>query len=472
LHHAAATRLIGEDSVADVEAALVREYAAWTKRSAELVSEARRWFPGGDTRISAHFSPHPLVIDRGEGSRIFDADGHELIDFMNNFTSLVHGHAHPAVVEAVSEQVRRGTAYAAPARNQLELAQTICERVPSVEQLRFTSSGSEATLMALRCARAHTGRSRVMKLEGCYHGSYELAEISFFAVPGPAGPVERPRPVPIDASTSESAMRDAVIAPYNEPEIARRLIDEHAHELAAVILEPVLGSTGLVPATREFVQTLRDATAEHGIVLVFDEVITLRLGSGGVQSLLGIAPDLTAMGKIIGGGLPIGAIGGRRELLDLFSPDRPSPVVHASTFSGNPLSMAAGIAALRHFTPVERERIDALGARLREGFRRAFRCAGVRGQAIGAGSFANLHLTDRTLRSARDTLAGAIAAAPLPQLLHLSLLRRGIAGASRLMYCVSTPMGESEIDAASAALEESLAELRPAIAQHCPELLA
>ena len=216
---------------------ICNEYEAFSPRSRDSAVAARDVFPGGDTRSSAHFAPYPLFIERAEGARLHDADGHTLLDFMNNFTSLIHGHAHPDVVRAVSEQMARGSAYAAP------------------------------------------------------------------------------NSVPIDDSFPLSVLVDTVVCPYNEPELARRLIASHAHELAAVIVEPVLGSMGMVPATREFLAALREATLAHDIVLIFDEVITLRLGDLGAQHLHGVMPDLTAMGKIIGGGLPIGGFGGKRELM-------------------------------------------------------------------------------------------------------------------------------------------------------------
>ena len=222
--------------------ALEQRYVEWAGTSAKLADEARRWLPGGDTRASAHFKPFPLFMSRGEGCRLWDVDGRELCDFMNNFTSLIHGHAHPPTVRAVSEQIVRGSAYAAPTESQIELARLICERVPSVEELRFTSSGSEATNMCLRAARAFTGRSRVAKIEGGYHGSHEIGEMSLLPLPGVAGPLERPETLPPDRSINGSEVRDVVTIPYNEIEIARDLIGRHADELAAVIMEPVLGS--------------------------------------------------------------------------------------------------------------------------------------------------------------------------------------------------------------------------------------
>ncbi|MGE0624796.1 MAG: aspartate aminotransferase family protein [Pseudomonadales bacterium] len=450
---------------------LVAAYRAFAPASAALSERARAVFPGGDTRSSAHFAPYPLVMDSGRGCRLTDVDGNVLLDFMNNFTSLIHGHAHPDVVVAIEAQAPRGSAYAAPNLAQIELAELIAARVPSVELLRFTSSGTEGTLMAIRCARAATGRQKIMKMEGGYHGSYELAEVSLVATPDRRGPIEAPVSLPVDRSFPDSVLADTVVCPYNESGHAEHLIDAHAHELAAVIVEPVLGSMGMVPATTGFLETLRRATARHGIVLIFDEVITLRLDPGGAQSLHGVIPDLTCMGKIIGGGLPIGAVGGRRELMQLFSPEQDNPVMHASTFSGNVLTMAAGLAAMRAYTASEVARINALGDRLRAGFNEAFLQAGIRAQAIGQGSVANILFTDAPVRSARDSLPGLGGAGHIPRLLHLTMLRHGVMSASRLMYCTSTAMTEVEVDQAIGALNESLRELRPHIASERPALL-
>ena len=450
---------------------LLTRYEDWAKSSARLHEEARRYLPGGDTRASAHYKPFPLFMSRGEGCRLWDVDGRELCDFMNNFTSLIHGHAHPPTVRAVSEQIARGSAYAAPTETQIELARMICERVPSVEELRFTSSGSEATNMCLRAARAFTGRSRIVKIEGGYHGSHEIGEMSLVPLPGKAGPLERPETLPPDRSINASEVRDVVTIPYNEIEIARELLGRHADELAAVIVEPVLGSMGMIPAAPEFLAALRELTLEHEVLLIFDEVITLRLGPGGVQSRIGVTPDLTAMGKIIGGGLPVGAFGGTREIVEVFNPHRRDTIMHASTFSGNALSMAAGIAALGDYGPEQVERINGLGDRLRAELNGAFAAAGIRGRATGLGSLLGLHLRDGEIRHARDTLRGIAESGRTMRLLHLGLLRRGVFMAPRGMLCISTPMGEDDIGAAAAAFADALAELRPALEDDCPNLL-
>lgn len=450
---------------------LVAAYRAFSPTSEKLAQRAQAVFPGGDTRSSAHYGPYPLVMQEAHGCRLTDVDGNELLDFMNNFTSLIHGHAHPDVVAAIQAQAPKGSAYAAPSLTQVELAELLVERIPALEQLRFTSSGTEGTLMALRCARAATGRQKVMKMEGGYHGSYEQAEVSLVPLPGRRGDIEAPASLAVDASFPDSVLEDTIICPYNEPAHAKALIAQHAAELAAVIVEPVLGSMGMIPATREFLAALREATEAHGIVLIFDEVITLRLDTGGAQSLHGIQPDLTCMGKIIGGGLPIGAVGGKRALMELFSPDREQPVMHASTFSGNALTMAAGLAAMHAYDAPAAARINALGDRLRAGFNEAFLQSGIRGQASGTGSLTNLHFTDQPLNNARDNMDGIIEGGHIGRLLHLAMLRRGVMSASRLMYCVSTAMSEVEVDAAIAALNESLRELRPYVEAERPTLL-
>ena len=451
---------------------LIERYMQFSPTSQEMSGRAATVFPGGDTRSSAHYKPYPLAIHQAQGAYLTDVDGNTLLDFMNNFTSLVHGHAHPAVVEAVQQQVARGSAYAATSLNQIELGELICSRIDSVEQLRFTSSGTEATQMAVRCARAATGRAKIMKMEGGYHGSYEQAEVSLVPLPAQRGDLATPTSLAVDASFPPNVLADTVVCPYNEPELAQQLIEQHADELAAVIVEPMLGSMGMLPATSEFLHMLRKTTAAHNIVLIFDEVITLRLAPGGAQATHGVQPDLTCMGKIIGGGLPVGAVGGRTSLMSLFHPDQKQPVMHASTFSGNALTMAAGYAALSHLKTDEISRINHLGDQLRRGFNQAFAQAGIRGCATGDGSLTNILFTDQPVSNARTALDSMIAAGPISALLHLTMLRHGVMSASRLMYCTSTAMTQDDIERCITALHESLAELRPFIETERPALMA
>ena len=391
---------------------------------------------------------------------------------MNNFTSLIHGHAHPPGVAAVVEQMSLGSAYAAPTETQVELARMLCERVPSLEELRFCSSGTEATAMCVRAARAWNGKPKVVKVEGGYHGSHDFGEISLVPTPGKSGPLESPAALIPDRSFSDSSLADVIVTPFNEPEITRRQIEARADEICALILEPMVGAMGMIPPEPDYLAKLREITLENEVLLIFDEVVTLRVELGGMQERSGVTPDLTAMGKIIGGGLPIGAFGGRRDLVEQFNPERRDTVMHASTFSGNALTMSAGIAALRHYGREDVARINALGDRLRAGFNAAFRRSGVRGQATGLGSLSLIHLCDRPIRNVRDSVQAMVESGPVSGLLHLGMLRRGVFGAGRLMYCTSTPMGEEEVDLAIAALSGTLDELRAVLEEECPTLLA
>lgn len=446
-------------------------YRAFSPTSAARTERSHKVFPGGDTRSSAHYEPYPLVIAEAQGCRMQDVDGNEVLDFMNNFTSLIHGHAHADVVAAIQAQAARGTAYAAPNDDQIALAELICDRVASVEQMRFTSSGTEGTQMAIRCARAATGRQKIMKMEGGYHGSYELAEVSLVPRPNEAGPESAPASLAVDGSFPDSVLKDTVICPYNKVDYARELFQQHGGELAGVIVEPVLGSMGMVSADRDMLVMLREETERLGIPLIFDEVITLRLSEGGAQALVEVEPDLTCMGKIIGGGLPVGAIGGRRELMQLFSPQQDVPVMHASTFSGNALTMAAGLAAMRAYDGREAERLNGLGERFRKGANEAFAKAGVKAVAQGAGSLSNILFSQAPTTNARETVSAMVEAGHIARLFHLTMLRHGVMSASRLMYCVSTAMSEAEIDMAVEAVGSTVDELLPYIRSERPGLL-
>ncbi len=451
--------------------ALEKLYREWSPGSGRLIERARRVMPGGDTRATAHYPPYPLFIREGRGARVRDVDGHQLLDLMNNFTSLIHGHAHAGTLRAVREQIERGSAYAAPTESQVALAEEICARVPSIEELRFTSSGSEATNLCIRAARAFTGRARVMKAEGGYHGSHELGEISLIPLPGKAGPPDAPEPLAPDRSIVGGVLDDVVVTPWNAPQVTEAQLERHGDEIAALIVEPMLGGSGMIPPLPGYLRTLRELCDRAEVLLIFDEVVTLRVARGGMQEREGVIPDLTSLGKIIGGGLPIGAFGGRRDLLEQFNPDARGRLLHGSTFSGNPLSMAAGLAALADLTDREIARINALGDRLRAGLAVAFRRAGLRGAASGVGSLTMVHFGEPCPRDARASLAARLEAGPLRPLLHLGLLRRGVFGAGSLMYCTSTAMAEPDIELALEAFEAALLELRPVADQDAPHLL-
>ena len=440
-----------------VAAAIEERYRARTPRSAALHQAAAAYLPGGDTRTIAYHAPYPLAIDRARGAILTDVDGNEYVDFLNNYTSLIHGHAHPRLVAAATEQLKRGSAYAAASANQAELAGILRERVASVDAVRFTNSGTEAAMNAIRAARAFTGRPLLVKMEGGYHGTYDATEVSVHPDPALAGPADDPRPVAEGRGLTPGAVADTQIVPFNDAAAAERLFAARGGEIAAVIVEPLLGAGGMVPATREYLQSLRELTAAHGALLIFDEVMSFRVGPGGAQALYGVEPDLTTFAKIIGGGFPVGAFRGRAEVMAQYDPRRRGHLSQSGTFNGNPVTMAAGVAAMEELTPEVFARLNALGDRLRTGLEEAGRAAGVPLVATGLGSLVNLHLTAGPVVDYRSAAAGNTETL---RLLHLALLNRGIFAAPRGMFNISTPMTEADVDRALAAVRDALQEVR------------
>jgi glutamate-1-semialdehyde 2,1-aminomutase len=443
-------------------------YIAKRPKSERLHKEAQKYLPGGDTRTVAFFRPFPSFFERGEGCRFHDVDGNAYIDFGNNQTSLIHGHAHPKIVEAVTQQIRRGSAVSAPVEHQFQLGKIICERLPSADKVRFCNSGTEATMGAIRLAREYRKRYKIVKIEGGYHGSHDIAEISVKPPVEKAGPADKPRSVPEDESIPPKVVSDCIVIPFNKGDIAARIISENHDELAAVIVEPVLGSAGMVPSDPDFLRALRDITSQHKVPLIFDEVYTFRLSKGGYQEIHNIIPDITALGKIIGGGYPVGGIAGREEFMDLFNPMNPSFLVHSGTFNGNPVTMAAGVAGMSLLTQSEIHRINKLGEKLRAQFDNALEENGIIAQVTGTGSLSQIHFTTAEVKDWRSAATGRVDLRSMAQLL---LMDRGIFTAGRFMFNVSTPMSEKEVNQAGSALRETLRELKPYIEKAAPELI-
>ena len=454
--------LLDSRARSEVEADVIADYRATSPRSAALHEAARRVMPGGDTRTVAFHAPYPLVITGGQGCRIHDADGRTYIDLLNNYTSLIHGHAHPAVVAAVSERLPHGTAFPAPNEAQTRLAEIIVERVASVDLVRFCNSGSEAVMNALRAARAFTGRDLIVKMEGGYHGTYDDVEVS--VRPDPCDPASGPDHAPVGvlgtrgvpANTSDNVL----VTPLNDIDAVERLMRERGQEVAAVIVEPVLGSAGMLPADQAFLESLRVLTLEHDALLIFDEVMSFRLEPGGMQQHYRVRPDLTTFAKIIGGGFPVGGFGGRASVMEQFDPLRPAPLWQSGTFNGNLITMVAGVAAMEAYTPGEVARINALGERLRDGLRTALQDAHVPAAVTGYGSFAGVHLGPTAVRTYRDA---ALSDKALNRLLHLALLLEGIFVAPRLTMCTSTPMDDATIDEVVAGFRRAIDAIRPAL---------
>lgn len=423
-----------------------RGYSAPDSRSARLWQRAQDVLPGGNTRTTVFMAPRPLYAAEGDGCWIVDVDGDRRLDLLNNYTSLIHGHAHPAVTEAATRRLARGASFALPTPEEIDLATLLVERVPSVEQVRFTNSGSEAVMVAIKAARAFTGRHRIAKFEGAYHGSYDWAEVSLGPSPGEWGPLEAPASLPYSKGTPPSVLEEVVVLPFNHARLAAARIEREADDLAAVILDPVPNRVGLMPARAEFLDAMREVTAAHGILLIFDEVISFRVGYHGAQGLFGVRPDLTTLGKIIGGGFPVGAVGGRADVMAVFDPRGGTPAVpHGGTFNANPVTMAAGLAAMRLMDEGAYERLDEMGETLRSGFRACLERAGVPGAVTGVGSLFRIHPTDRAFVDYRSAVTDDVERRRLDQL-HRALLDHGVLISPTGLGCLSSVVTEAEIE--------------------------
>jgi glutamate-1-semialdehyde 2,1-aminomutase len=430
-------------------------------RSHKMYDRALASLPGGNTRTTVFMKPYPIYAARGEGCRVFDLDGDAFIDCINNFTSLIHGHAHPALVKAATDQLALGSAFGLPTQSEVELAELLAARLPSVDQVRFTNSGTEAVMMALKAARAFTGRPKTAKCEGAYHGSYDYAEVSLDPTPEQWGR-NAPVSVAYAKGTPDNVLADVVTIPFNDTEAAVSLIREHGRELACVLVDPMPNRAGLAPADKAYVQALRDVTREVGALLVFDEVITFRLGHAGAQGIWDIEPDLTTLGKIMGGGFPVGAVGGRKDVMAVFDPRPGKPMLpHGGTFSANPVTMRAGLAAMELLDHAAFARLDAIGEAARSGINEAFRRHRVPGGTVGLGSLLKIHFADRPVRDYRsaylteeETRRQAI--------FNRGLLNRGVLAAGYGLMALSTPMTDADIDAIVEAASGALAEVAAA----------
>ena len=418
-------------------------YLELTPKSRGIWEEARQYLPGGDTRTSIFWAPYPIYIESGERCHTRDADGVDRLDFIGNMTSLPLGNAYPPVVEAIRKQASLGFVYNAPNQHQVRLARLLCERVPSVDMVRFSNSGTEATLNAVRAAMALTGKSKIAKCEGGYHGTHDIVSVSVRNDPKLSGDSRRPAAMPSVGGLPGEVLDQVVVIPFNDTDASSEILEERREELAAVILEPVLGGTGMVPAERGFLAMLREFTQRNDIVLIFDEVISFRVAPGGAQEYYGITPDMTAFGKIIGGGFPVGGFGGRRDIMELFDPTKGPVISHGGTFNGNPLTMLAGSITMEHLTPDVYRRLDVLTERLKQGVREVCAELEVPVQVTGLGSLFGIHFVDRPVRGWREVGSGD---KELSQRLFLGLMNEGILFTNRLVGSVSTPMGEDEID--------------------------
>lgn len=362
-----------------------------TLRSKSLFEKAKQFIPGGvnsPVRAFRAVGGNPLFIKRAKGAYLYDEDGNEYVDLINSWGPMILGHAHPEIEEAIREALSASLSFGAPTAREVEMAELICSIMPSVEKVRMVNSGTEATMSAIRVARGFTGRDKIIKIEGCYHGHGD----SFLIAAG-SGALTFGNPD--SPGVTKGTAQDTLIAPFNNVEAIQLLVDKNPGQIAALILEPVVGNMGCVIPEPGYLESLRALCTKHGIILIFDEVMTgFRLAPGGAQELYGIDPDMTTMGKIIGGGMPVGAYGGKREIMDFVSPA--GPVYQAGTLSGNPIAMAAGLAMLKHLQahPEIYKTIDKTTSAIVDEMRKSIKAAGLNYTVNQVGSMFTLFFTE------------------------------------------------------------------------------
>ena len=429
------------------------------ERSISAFARARNVIAGGvnsPVRAFRAVGGSPVFMQRGTGAYLCDIDGHEYIDYVLSWGPLILGHANASVVKAIAQAAQRGSSFGAPTEAESELGELICSMVPSIERIRFTSSGTEATMSAIRLARGFTRREKIVKFAGCYHGHGDSFLIA-------AGSGALTNGVPNSPGVTEGVARDTIVLPFNDAQAVASAFEANPQQIAAIIVEPYAGNMGFVPAKPGYLQALRALADEHGALLIFDEVMTgFRVARGGVQEREKVRPDLTTLGKVIGGGLPVGAFGGREEIMMQLSPE--GPVYQAGTLSGNPLAMAAGIATLKVIAgdATMYERLEVLARLLCEGLHEVFLKHGVPHQSVYAGSmfctfFSEAPVTDLASALTSDvTLYG--------QFFH-AMLERGVylAPAQFETAFVSTAHTTKEIERTIAAADDALSAIKPLV---------
>lgn len=419
-------------------------YTAANAASAARHAEARSAMPGGNTRTVLHYGPFPLTWTKGEGAILTDIDGHQYVDYLGEYSAGLYGHSNPKIQAAMKKAIDDGTVLGGPNRYEAELASLISSRFPSLQKLRFCNSGTEANVFALMTARAVTGRSKIMVFDGGYHGG-----VLYFGHGG----------IPINLPL------DWVMAPYNDTEGTLALIKAHGQDLAAILIEPMLGSGGCLPARRDFLGALRQAASELGIILIFDEVMSSRLSSGGLQAATGVTPDMTTLGKYLGGGASFGAFGGRNDIMAHYDPEKPGYWPHAGTFNNNVLSMSAGLTGLRDiYTPEAAVLLNAKGDRLRDGINALARKHNLAMSATGIGSFIGVHFSrDVPDRPIHHTAEEEARRGKLHKLMHLDFIAAGLFFARRGYMALSLALTEAHIDRFLTQTEEFIQSRRALI---------
>jgi glutamate-1-semialdehyde 2,1-aminomutase len=436
----------------DITDAYMEKFPASRERHKKLIN----YIPGGATRSLSYFKPYPIHIESGKAAFVFTHEGHKLLDVTNAYGAIVHGHGDADIVKAVQEGITKGSQYSTPTDGQYKLAKLLCERIPSFDRIRFVNSGTEATMFALRAARAYTNRDKIIKMSGGFHGTHDCVAAS------------TKRNI-ITAGIPKGMTEDIIEVPFNDFQALEKTVKENADQLAAVIMEPFLGAGGIVLPAKGYLEHVRKVTQDNNVLLIFDEIFSYRVNAGGCQKLYGVTPDLTTVGKVIGGGLPIGVFGGKEEIMNIFCHEKSAaPLYHSGTFNGYETLMQAGYAALSKYDEKAVAYINNLGDRLQKGLLQSFKDNGLNIQSNHIGSLLNIHFVNEPITTSEQVLKSE---EQLHTLMHLSMLNKGVFTIPRGLFILSCAMTENNIDFLIEKIDETFKELLPLIQKKYKHLL-
>ncbi|MDR1058310.1 MAG: aspartate aminotransferase family protein [Treponema sp.] len=424
---------------------LKQEYIRKTPKSGVYYESARQIIPGGESRILVTYAPYAIAVEYGAGCNVYDLDGNRYVDYINNYMSLIHGHAFKPISEALKTQLDKGTVYAAPTIPQYDLAKHLTDRIPALNKIKFCNSGTEAVMYAIRAARAYNRKKYIIRIDGGYNGTSDFSTINM-TIDSKRGPGALPSRV-TEPGVAEELSNLVIPVAFNDPSQMERALKEHADEVSAIVMEPMLGSAGFIPPKPGYLKAVRGLADKYGALLIFDEIVSYRLSEGGLELSEGVEPDLVTLGKIIGGGLPVGAYGGKEDIMKSFLPTHHVMLSASGTFSGNPLTMTAGSVALRHYPKPAIDRLNSLGDRLRQGLREAVEKAGIPVVFTGIGSFTGYHFTQKKqVENATDSMKTLAEHMPLYECVHMAALIKGYYLMKKGRFILSTPMDEALVD--------------------------
>jgi len=430
--------------------------------SEEIYKQACNVLPGGVSRNTIFRKPHPFYVSNASGCYVNDIDGIQRIDFANNMASLIHGHANPQIVNAVTEQLRKGTAYTMATEVEVAFAQLLCDRVPNFDKIRFVNSGTEAVMAMIKASRAYTGRPKIAKAEGAYHGTYDFAEISQTANPSNWGDINKPNSVPLANGTPQGVLDDVIIFPFNDIERTISILDKHAEDIACILIDPVPHRVGLIQANTDFIEALYKWTRKNGALLVFDEVITLRVNYSGTQENYPVKPDLTALGKMIGGGFPVGALAGCSDVMKVLDPSESKLLFpHSGTFSANPITMTAGRVAMELFDEDAVLKLNALTQKAISQIREAIKLVDVPISITGAGSMFRIHLTATPPATYREAFQTKEKTLLIKKLLDYLFINERIMMVNTCTCMFSTALTQKEVDILTRAMLNGFKYIKP-----------